>query len=216
MARLTGALFSLAASGTIADTLTFAKWNGIQYVRTRVIPANPKSAAQQEVRGVFSTLTEMWKRMPSGARTPFIYAVRGLPMTARNKHIQVNVKALIDETTLDELVMSVSTGSAIPPAAVASAEAPAGSVELTITPPTPPSGYAIHSYRAACVQDGDPSPVLIRTTFYNTVVAPGLVVSVAVDPASVTYQWGCWVVYRRLSDSMYFESAAIRGTQAIA
>jgi len=216
MARLTAPLLSLGASGSIAKSLVYSTWKGIPYARVHVIPANPKSTAQQEVRGVFATLTEMWKRMPSGARTPFIYAVRGLPLTARNKHIQVNVKALIDQVTLDELVMSISTGSAIPPAAVASAEAPAGSVELTITAPTPPSGYTIHSYRAACVQDGDPSPVLIRTTFYNTVVAPGLVVSVAVSPASVTYQWGCWVVYRRISDSMYFESAAVRGTQAIA
>lgn len=207
---------SLAASGTLGKAITFSSWKGIPYARVRVIPANPNTSGQQEVRGVFSTLTEMWKRMPSGARTPFIYAVRGQPLTPRNKHIALNVPVLKGESDLDNLVMSVSTGSSIPPAGVASAEAPAGSVELTITAPTAPDGYTIHSYRAACVQDGEPSPVLIRTTFYNTIVAPGLVVSVAVSPASVTYQWGCWVVYRRLADSMYFESAAVRGQQAIA
>jgi len=216
MARLTGALFSLAASGTIAKTLTFAKWKGIQYARTRVVPYNPQSVAQQEVRGVFSTLSEMWKRMPIPARNPFICAVRGLPLTARNKHVQVNVAALIDAINLDNLVMSISTGSSVPPAAVAPSEAPAGSITLDITAPVTPAGYTLRAYYAAAVQDGDPSPVLVRTTFYESVASPGLQIVIPVTPASVTFQWGCWVQYTRASDSKDFYSAAVRGTQAIA
>jgi len=216
MARLTGALFSLAASGTIADTLTFAKWKGIQYVRTRVVPANPNSTKQQEVRGVFSTLSEMWKRMPIAARNPFICAVRGLPLTPRNKHVQVNVAALIDAANLDNLVMSVSSGSSVPPADVVPSEAPAGSITLTITAPTVPTGYTLRAYYAAAVQDGDPSPVLVRKTFWESVASPGLEIIIPVSPASVTFQWGCWVQYTRASDLKDFYSAAVRGTQAIA
>lgn len=41
---------SLDASGTIAKTLTASKWKGRNYIRQRVIPLNPQSPAQQEVR----------------------------------------------------------------------------------------------------------------------------------------------------------------------
>jgi len=216
MARLTAPLLSLGASGTIGKALVFASWKGIDYARVHVIPANPKSAAQQEIRGVFSTLTEMWKRMPIAARNPFITAARGQPLTARNKHIQVNVAVLQDAVNLDDLVMSVSTGSSVPPAAVAPSEAPAGSITLDITPPTVPAGYTLRSYYAAAVQDGDPSPVLIRTTFYESVASPGVQIVIPVLPASVTFQWGCWIQYTRIADAVDFYSAAVRGTQAIA
>jgi len=216
MARLTAPLLSLGASGSIAKALVYASWKGVPYARVHVIPANPKSLAQQEVRGVFSTLAEMWKRMPIAARNPFIAAVRGLPLTARNKHVQVNVAALIDDINLDDLVMSVSTGSSVPPAAVVPSEAPAGSITLDITAPTVPEGYILRSYYAAAVQDGDPSPVLIRTTFWESVASPGVQIVIPVLPASVTFQWGCWVQYTRSADLVDFYSAAVRGTQAIA
>lgn len=216
MAVLTAPLLSLAASGTIGDALTYASWKGIPYARVRVIPANPQSVAQQEVRGVFSTLNEMWKRMPADPRIPWDYAVRGLALTARNRHIQANVAALIDQANLDNLVMSVATGQAIPPAGVTPAENPPGSVELTCVAPTVPVGYTLLHYIAAVVQDGDPSPVLIRTTFTGNAVAPALVITVAVSPASVTYQWGVWCHYNRDADDMRFISEAVRGTQAVA
>jgi hypothetical protein len=47
MAKVKGGLFSMEASGTVGDTITFDKRG---FVRTRVIPANPKSDAQGNVR----------------------------------------------------------------------------------------------------------------------------------------------------------------------
>ena len=46
MAKLKAPLMSLGASGSIADTLTFFPWKGINVVREYVIPANPKTALQ--------------------------------------------------------------------------------------------------------------------------------------------------------------------------
>lgn len=51
MAKLKGPLFSLSASGSIADTLTFGTWKGINFVREHVVPANPNTALQQTQRG---------------------------------------------------------------------------------------------------------------------------------------------------------------------
>lgn len=50
MAKVTGPLMSLDASGTVGKTATFSKWKGRNYVRLRVIPRNPMSNDQAEAR----------------------------------------------------------------------------------------------------------------------------------------------------------------------
>ncbi len=60
MARVTGPLMSFAASGSVADTITFATWKGRPYVRQRVIPANPKSVLQVSTRAVMGFLAKNW------------------------------------------------------------------------------------------------------------------------------------------------------------
>jgi len=58
MAKVTGPLMSLDASGTVAKTTTFSKWKGRNYVRQRVIPHNPQSAGQQLSRGYLAVLAK--------------------------------------------------------------------------------------------------------------------------------------------------------------
>lgn len=215
MARLTGPLFSLAASGTIAETLTFARWKGIQYVRTRVVPGNPNSAAQQEVRGVFSTLTEMYKRMPAIARAPFIASVRGLPLTARNRHIQASAAALKDQTDLNLLVMSVATGQALPPENVVPSDATGQILNITADTPTPPIGYTLSAIQGAAIEDGDPSPVLVKTTFVGEDVTTPFTIDIDVLVGG-TFQYACWCKWTRDADSVLFYSTAVRGTQVVA
>lgn len=50
MAKVSGPLFSIEASGGYAGELVFAKWKGRQYVRQLVTPANPHSAGQEDAR----------------------------------------------------------------------------------------------------------------------------------------------------------------------
>lgn len=215
MARLTAPLFSLGASGTIADALTFASWKGVDYVRTRVIPANPNTANQQEVRGVFSTLSEMWKRMPAIARAPWQAAVRGSPLTDRNRHVQANAAALKGQSDLNALVMSVSSGSSIPPINVVASDGTGQVLNIVAETPTPPIGYTLTAIQAAAVLDGDPSPVLIRTTIDGEDESTPFSIDLDVGEAG-TYQWGCWCKWTRDADSIIFYSAAVRGQQAIA
>lgn len=60
MARVTGPLMSVSASGTFAKTLVFSIWKGRAYVRERVIPANPRSAKQTGIRSMMSFLAQIW------------------------------------------------------------------------------------------------------------------------------------------------------------
>jgi hypothetical protein len=51
VAKLKAPLLSLGASGAIGKTLVFFNWKGIDVAREYVIPANPKSTAQNTQRG---------------------------------------------------------------------------------------------------------------------------------------------------------------------
>jgi len=215
MARLTAPLLSLGASGSIAKALVFASWKGVPYARVHVIPTNPNTVAQQEVRGVFSTLNAMWKRMPQHARDPFLLAARGLALTARNRHIQVNVPVLQDKANLDDLVMSIGTGQAIAPASMTPSDAGAQVLNVLLTAPALPLGYVLASMRAVAVLDGDPSPVLTRTTFADFDTTAPYSIDLSVVDAG-TYQVAGYCLFIRTSDGLAFCSAALRATQVIA
>lgn len=58
MAKVSAPFLSLDASGTVASTLTASKWKGRNYMRLRIIPANPQTADQQEVRSILGTLAK--------------------------------------------------------------------------------------------------------------------------------------------------------------
>ena len=61
MPRLTGPLFSLDARQTLAKTIVYSAWKGLNYARLRVIPYNPKSAAQLGVRTTLTYGVQYWR-----------------------------------------------------------------------------------------------------------------------------------------------------------
>lgn len=207
MARLTGPLFSLAASGTIADTLTFANWKGIPYVRTRVIPANPNTTAQQETRGVFATLNEMWKRMPTWARKPWQYFVRGKPLTARNRFLQVNLPLLINDADLSDIMLGDNTGQAVKGDIKALTDNADGTFGMLVTQPTAPVGYTLTEPYGFAVLTGDPSPVLIRTMYELHMLGAGPSGGFDV-PENGVYEVGYVQFFTRDADDRPFASIA--------
>lgn len=66
MVKLAGPAMSLDASGTLADTITFSKWKGRPYIRSRVVPSNPKSGGQVGMRAMFRFLTQFWASIAAG------------------------------------------------------------------------------------------------------------------------------------------------------
>lgn len=61
MAKVTGPLLSLDASGSVASTMTFSRWKGINYVRQRVIPTYSNTADQMAVRDLITDASKAWK-----------------------------------------------------------------------------------------------------------------------------------------------------------
>lgn len=162
MAKLTGALFSLSASGTIADTITYGNWKGIQYARTRVIPANPQSTEQTKTREVFRFIQEYYKFAAAIAREPWIAATTGIPMTALNMALSKNVGVLRDELNLDNMVFSPGARGGIPPAAIVVTPG-AGTLTVAVTAPTIPNGWSITAAQGVVLLDQDPHEVLAST-----------------------------------------------------
>lgn len=209
MARLTAPLLSLGASGSIAKSLVFSSWKGIPYARVHVIPANPNSTLQQDVRGVFATLNEMYKRMNATCRLPWEYAVRGVALTARNRFIQASAAAMKSAADLDDLVLSVGTGQAIAPTEAWSHDEADGTVTLMCTPSTPAVGYTQTHITYFAVLDGDPIPKLTRTMLTGErIVAPWHIILDC--PVNGEYQWAAVARFTRDSDSMPFCSPELR------
>lgn len=62
MAKVTGGLLSLDASGTFGGAITYAKWKGRQYARIKGNPSNPKTEGQMTDRAFFSAGGKITKR----------------------------------------------------------------------------------------------------------------------------------------------------------
>jgi hypothetical protein len=58
MAKVNAPLFSFNASGKLANSLVYFLWKGLDAVRSYVIPANPKTAAQTTQRGYFTAAVD--------------------------------------------------------------------------------------------------------------------------------------------------------------
>ena len=78
---------SLDASGTVGDTLTFSKWKGRNYVRNRVIPANPKSASQTGVRAMMSFLAATWHLLATGPKATYATAAAAKSISPFNQFV---------------------------------------------------------------------------------------------------------------------------------
>lgn len=192
MAVLTGPIMSLSASGTIAKTLTYASWKGIQYARTRVIPSNPQSTEQTKTRGVFAYLQDLYKFMPSIAREPWIAATVGIPMTPQNMLLQKNISILRDETTLDMLVLSPGARGGIPP--VDAVVTPgSGTLTVAVTAPTAPSGWTLVSAQGVVVLDQDPHDPIAATPVAQEDTTSAYSLVFAGLSAGQVYQVGTWL-----------------------
>jgi len=56
MAKVTGPLMSIDARGKLADALVFMGWKGIKTVRQWVVPSNPESAGQGNIRTIIGAV----------------------------------------------------------------------------------------------------------------------------------------------------------------
>lgn len=91
MARVTGPLMSVDASGTYGGSLTFAKWKGRNYVRQCVTPSNPRSASQTGVRAMMSFLSKVWASLTSVPKATWDEMAASRSISAFNAFVSYNL-----------------------------------------------------------------------------------------------------------------------------
>jgi len=161
MAKLTGPLLSFGADGQIGKAMVTAKWRGISYARQYVIPANPKTTAQQANRTRFAFFREMWKLAPSLVKEPFDAFATGRKFLGFNAFVGENNRITQGETDLQAMLMSPGARGGLPPAGVvASTGSGTGEIDVTITPPAQlPDGWTVSKAVAVAVVDQTPEGI---------------------------------------------------------
>ena len=100
MARVTGPFLSLSARGTVANTLTASFWRGINYMRERVIPHNPKYTKQRAVRGVMTDGVSKWRfgTISNTNKTAWNSYAKGQEYSGFNRFMEKYIAANYDST----------------------------------------------------------------------------------------------------------------------
>jgi len=92
MVKLRGPMFSLGASGTLADAVTFSICKGRPYARERVIPSNPKSAAQTGRRAMFAFLSQAWAALDAAEKATYQDLADELVSAPFNAYMKINME----------------------------------------------------------------------------------------------------------------------------
>jgi len=88
MAKVTGPLFSLDARNTVGSAIVYSYWRGINYVRARVIPKNPKSTDQTAIRLLMTDASQGWSDASSSLQAAYIAFAEGQKFSGFNKWIK--------------------------------------------------------------------------------------------------------------------------------
>lgn len=161
MARVSGPLLSLSASGTIANTLVYASWKGRPYARTHVIPTNPKTAAQVAVRSMLKFLSQYWTSEADLEKASFETLSEAANVSPFNSYVGYNQSRFRDFHGPAQTYPAAETAT---PGTVTLA-APSGaprSVTLSVEPSTATDQWGYLVYRSATE---------ITTPSWNQVVA---------------------------------------------
>jgi hypothetical protein len=115
MARVTGALFSMDASGQIGKALVFSKWKGRAYCREYVVPENPETANQMNVREAFTLLIVSYQGEAAPYKLEWETYAKPFAMSGFNKYVGRGMDQYVDQIGTATQPVSVSvTGT--PPA----------------------------------------------------------------------------------------------------
>jgi len=203
MSKVTAPLLSFGASGSVAKTQVYSRWKGRAYVRRHVIPANPNSSEQQLTRNAFTWLSGVWKNSPALLTAPWDLYAQGQVLTGRNAFIGQNTAALRPEVLNTTMIFSPGAKGGPAPTSV-SAAAAAGAINVTIVPPTPPTGWSVTQCVAAAIRSQNPQSGVLFSVAANSDATDPYVVNITGLTAGQLYVVGGWVQYAKPDGSVAY------------
>lgn len=117
MARVSGPLFSMSASGTIGKAVTYGIWKGRPWARVWFKPENPKTDKQINVRYAMELLVAAWQGELEAYQIEWNDYAAQFGMSGFNKYVGRGMDEYIVQITSDVKPASVSV-SGTPPAEV--------------------------------------------------------------------------------------------------
>jgi hypothetical protein len=212
MAKVKAPALSMGGGGQIGKTMVYGTWRGVPYVRQYVVPANPKSAGQQQTRGAFAWATSTWKSAGPVFKAAWTEFARGKALTDRNAFIGANTKALRGKSDLKDIVYSPGAGGGIQPVSATFTGA-AGKVTMNVALPAAPTGWSISALNGFAVKQGDPMTLGMSTINEKTAAAPATTLDITGLAAGI-YVCGAMLVWTKPDSSMAY-SIAITGTATV-
>lgn len=168
MAKVTAPLLSLGASGQIGDGLVFASTRGVDYVRQKVVPSNPRTVAQQLTRTTFAFMREIWKLTPPRAKVGFEAFAQGTKATGMNRFVGENLRLLRGSPNLAPFLASPGAKGGLAPNGVTiQSGAVSGEVDVDVILPEAPDGWLAESLIVMALPDQDPSGLFSGRIFVD-------------------------------------------------
>lgn len=204
MAKITGPLLSMGASGQIGRSQVYSRWKGRPYVRQHVIPANPKSAEQSKTRGVFTFLNDLWRTAPADFQAPWTAFAQGKVLTNRNAFLGKNIaflrpKGEVELDTLEGMFLSPGAKGGLSfPITIATGGGAAGTMSVTASDPAPlPAGWSVVAMVAAAILEQDPqAPSSAAVKVMTDLASPWSITLTGLTPGQ-SYAVGGWFVFQR-------------------
>lgn len=110
MAKVTGPLMSLTASGKLGKSIVFMKWRGISDVRKWLIPANPKTTDQQRVRNDFKSAVNKYHTLDGSDMAALRIMTQSKPYSGFNQWVGW-IRNATELTKTWVTIKKVSTGT---------------------------------------------------------------------------------------------------------
>lgn len=144
MARVTGPLMSIDASGSVAGTVVFAKWRGRNYVRRHAVPANPKTTAQLAARAIVRFLATAWASIIDANKATWSAAAEAKKISSFNEFVAYNARNWRDNLAPSQDYPGARDGTADAPGVlVATVEGRQVQLSIPVTPGAQAWGIAI-------------------------------------------------------------------------
>lgn len=213
MAKTTAPFLSFGGRGQIGKSMVASSWKGINYMRSYVVPANPRTSAQQETRGVFKWLNGIWKLGDSDLQAPWTGYAKGQKLTNRNAFIKFNLPSLRGSATGAGFVGSPGSNGGLAAVAAVSSDGGTHILDITMTAPALPSGWSIVEAVACAFLEANVETSLVYKT--TTAVDTSTPFEPTMALTAGTYVWSAWFVFLK-PDSTTAYGPSISGTQVLA
>jgi len=113
-----------------AGGVTASKWKDTNYVRTKVTPANPNSAAQQAQRTAFTICVKCWQGFTAAMKAAWLTLAQSKSISEFNAFMSANVA---QEKTNSHVMCTPASADVEAPSnvQVATGAAPGGDIDIT-------------------------------------------------------------------------------------